>query len=292
MVIAGGGEAVPSRLSRWRARSLALAIASTAALTLILTVGFAAPAHAAPPNYTALGDSFSSGTGTRTYIADGTSCQRSTFAYPYLDAARLGATLTFAACSGARIPDVLNNQLGSLNASTNYVTISIGGNDAGFANVITQCALPWPFTCTSQINTANTYIANTLPGALNNVYSQIRTRAPNARVVVVGYPRLFNESDCQQLARISPAEQRSLNDTANRLHNTISARAAAHGFGYVDPRGAFDPHRICSSSEWINGLSNPVGESYHPNRTGQANYANMVESALRAGVAAANRRNV
>ncbi len=37
-------------------------------------------------SYVALGDSYSSGTGTRTYISDGTSCQRSVYAYPSLDA--------------------------------------------------------------------------------------------------------------------------------------------------------------------------------------------------------------
>jgi hypothetical protein len=47
----------------------------------------ATPAQAAAPSYVALGDSYSSGTGTRSYIADGTSCQRSTYAYPSLLAA-------------------------------------------------------------------------------------------------------------------------------------------------------------------------------------------------------------
>jgi lysophospholipase L1-like esterase len=263
-----------------RRRAL-LAIATTVLVTTAGLVAGALPAAAAGATYTALGDSYSSGVGTRTYISDGTNCQRSTYAYPELVAASLGATLSFAACGGAKVVDVLNGQLGSLNASTTYVTVSVGGNDAGFSDVITQCALPWPWTCTDQIASAESFITNTLPVELDKLYSAIRTRAPSAKVLVVGYPRLFNVSDCQSLARISPAEQSALNGGADLLDTTMQGRATAHGFRFVDPRPAFAGHAICDSTEWINGLSNPVGESYHPNRTGQsAGYTPLVKAAL------------
>lgn len=266
-----------------RTRTVTLATATV--VTLFVSLGFASPAFAAPPAYTALGDSYSSGVGTRSYYSDGTSCQRSSYAYPVLDAARLGATLTFAACSGAKVADVLNKQAGSLNAGTTYVTVSAGGNDIGWVDVIARCALPWPYTCWDQINAANAAIRNTLPGRLDTLYTAIHTRAPNARVVVVGYPRLFNESNCQSLARISPGEQAAMNDSADLLATTIGARAAAHGFRFADPRGPFTGHAVCDSVEWINGLSNPVSESYHPNRTGHSNgYAPLVAAALSAAV--------
>jgi lysophospholipase L1-like esterase len=250
------------------------------ALATLLCLAGAGPAQAAAGPYTALGDSYSSGVGTRTYYADSGSCYRGPNAYPVKVAARLGAPLTFAACSGARVPDVLN-QLGSLTASTAYVTVSVGGNDAGFADVISQCALPWPWTCTTDINNANNYIRNTLPGALNNLYTQIRTRAPNATVVVVGYPRLFNGEECNVGARISRAEQTSLNATADLLATTTAGRAAAHGFRFVDVRGAFTGHAVCDDVEWLNGLSNPVLESYHPNAAGHgAGYTPLVADAL------------
>ncbi len=56
------------------------------------------------------------------YISDGTSCQRSTSAYPSLIAAARGYSLNFRACSGARVADVTNTQLSALTASTSYVT--------------------------------------------------------------------------------------------------------------------------------------------------------------------------
>jgi lysophospholipase L1-like esterase len=252
------------------------------ATVALLTLTGVSQAQAAAGPYTALGDSYSSGVGTRTYYSDSGSCYRGPNAYPVRVAAQLGAPLTFAACSGAKVPDVLN-QLGSLNASTALVTVSVGGNDAGFADVITRCALPWPWTCTTEINNANNYIRNTLPGTLNNLYTQIRAKAPSARVVVVGYPRLFNGEECNSLARISPSEQSALNATADLLVTTIAGRAAAHGFGFVDVRSAFTGHAVCDDVEWLNGLSNPVLESYHPNVAGQTNgYTPLVANALAA----------
>jgi len=245
------------------------------------------PASAAPA-YTALGDSYSSGTGTRTYYSDGTSCQRSPYAYPVIDAQRLGAALSFAACAGARVADVQNNQLGTLNASTTYVTVSAGGNDAGFSSVISACARPWPYTCWTEISNANAFIRNTLPARLDGLYAAIRSRAPAARVVVVGYPRIFNGEECNVASRISPGEQAELNRTADLLATTIGGRAAAHGFPFADVRGVFTGHAVCDDVEWINGLSYPVSESYHPNRAGHASgYAGVVESALRGTTASA-----
>jgi lysophospholipase L1-like esterase len=232
----------------------------------------------APGIYVALGDSYSSGTGTREYYDSG--CQRSNHAFgPQLAAAR-GYELRHAACSGARVPDVRNNQLASLSADTALVTITVGGNDAGFSNVITACAKPWPSTCWGQINTSKAFIANQLPGLLNGLYNDIRARAPNARVIVVGYPRIFNGEECNFFARISSGEQAELNDTANRLSDTIRNVATAHGFSFVDPRGAFSGHAICDDSEWINGLSNPVGESYHPNKSGHDAYTDLISAQL------------
>ena len=105
-------------------RALKRTLLAVAALAVPLAPALAVQeaAHAAGPAYVALGDSYSSGVGTRSYIDDGTECQRSTFAYPSLISAQRGYALDFRACSGATIPDVTNTQLGALNAATSYVT--------------------------------------------------------------------------------------------------------------------------------------------------------------------------
>jgi lysophospholipase L1-like esterase len=236
---------------------------------------FAASAQAV--KYVALGDSYSSGTGTRTFYDS--NCQRSVSAYPHLlrnahpDWAFVNAT-----CSGARTGDVLSTQVNSVTADTNWVTYTIGGNDAGFSSVITTCAQPsWASNCDGAINTAQSYIANTLPGRLDLVNNAIKSRAPSAKVVVLGYPRLFNGTDCNALTWFSSSEMTRLNQTADQLKNVISAAATRAGANFVfrDVIPRFIGHAVCDSPEWvngqwINGLSNPVGESYHPKVSGHA----------------------
>ncbi|MFE6649469.1 SGNH/GDSL hydrolase family protein, partial [Nocardioides sp. NPDC057772] len=254
------------RLSKVR---LAVSLTSIALLGAGLAVAPGSPASAAGEPYVALGDSYSSGVGTRSYINDGSECKRSTLAYPSLVAAAKSYSLNFRACSGAVVADVVNSQLSALSTSTRYVTISVGGNDAGFADVITECALPaWASDCAGAVAGAQSYIRNTLPGSLGTLYSRIRSAAPNAKVVVVGYPKLFMGEDCNAFTWFSPEDEAILNDTAVLLNNTTASRASAAGFTYVNPISRFTGHAVCDDVEWINGLSNPVEESYHANTAG------------------------
>ena len=251
-------------------RSSRLAVLGTA-LAGLLTPLLLQPAQAAAPAYVALGDSYASGTGTRSYIADGTSCQRSTSAYPSLIAAARGYALNFRACSGATVADVTNTQLSALTSATTYVSISVGGNDAGFADVLTECAQPgWMSSCDGAINTAQSFINATLPSRLATLYSGIRSRAPYAKVVVVGYPRIFNGEDCNAFTWFSPAEESRLNQTADLLNSRLATAASGAGFSFANPTSRFVGHAVCDSDEWINGLSNPISESYHPKATGHA----------------------
>jgi lysophospholipase L1-like esterase len=251
-------------------------------VALVAAAGLPSAAHAAGPSYVALGDSYSSGVGTRSYISDGTSCKRSTYAYPWLVAQAKGYALSFQACSGATTATVTNSQLGALSSTTRYVTMSVGGNDAGFTSVITECAQPWwSSDCNGAIDNAQAFINNTLPGRLATLDDAIRAKAPNAVVVIVGYPHLFMGEDCNAATWFSPAEETRLNQTADLLNSKLSAAASSHGFRFVNPVTAFTGHAICDSTEWINGLSNPIDESYHPNRLGQGSgYTPLVKGAL------------
>lgn len=260
---------------------LGRALAGLGAALLVGTWAVGAAA-AESPEYVALGDSFASGVGTRSYYATSGTCYRSPKAYPVLDAARVGATLRFRACSGARTTDVIDTQLGPLDAATELVTVQVGGNDAGFSSVITTCAQPsWAADCGAAIDRAQTYIRTTLPARLDNVYARIRARAGTARVTVVGYPRLFNGEDCNSGTWFSPTEMTRLNQTADLLNTTTRGRASAAGYGFADPTGPFTGHAICADVEWVNGLSSPVRESYHPNVRGQSGYADLVDDFLR-----------
>ncbi len=264
-----------------------LTLCGSAAAACVLAAGTLAPAQAAATSYVALGDSYSSGTGTRSYIDDGTSCQRSTKAYPSLLAASKGLSLTFRACSGATVADVTGAQLSALGSGTGYVTISVGGNDAGFADVLTECAQPaWMSDCNGAIDDAEYVVDRVLPGRLSTVYGSIRSRATQAKIVVVGYPRIFMGEDCNAGTWFSPAEEARLNQMADRLNAMTKARATSAGFTFRNPTSAFIGHAVCDDPEWINGLSNPISESYHPNVAGHQGYAGVVGPAIPAAAKA------
>ena len=94
--------------------------------------------------------------------------------------------------TGNLTDDVVANQLGGLNADTDLVSISIGGNDAGFVEVITTCTILGTAGCRDAAAEANAYIQTELPAQLDATYAAIRSAAPNSSVVVLGYPRLFH----------------------------------------------------------------------------------------------------
>jgi hypothetical protein len=253
------------RLSRLAASAVTSLIAS---LALVLTGTGAS--HAATPAYVALGDSYSSGVGAGRYLASSGSCYRSSRSYPALwAAANNPSSFAFTACSGAKTTDVINSQLGPLSAATGLVSISIGGNDAGFADVMTTCALQSDSACLRRIAQAESYAANTLPGRLDAVYDAIRSRAPSAHVVVLGYPRLY-KLGATFCGGLSKAKRTALNRAADLLNAAIAKRAADHGFTFGDVRGIFTGHELCSGSTWLHSFTLPVYESYHPTANGQS----------------------
>ncbi|ANS64190.1 secreted hydrolase [Streptomyces lincolnensis] len=256
------------RRSRLAAYVSSLLLAAGTALTGAATAQ--ASQLAAPGGYVALGDSYSSGVGAGSYLSASGDCKRSTKAYPYLWAASHSpSSFDFTACSGARTGDVLAGQLAPLSASTALVSITVGGNDAGFADVMTTCVLQSDSSCLSRINTAKAYVDSTLPGKLDSVYSAIRAKAPAARVVVLGYPRFYKLG--VTCVGLSETKRKAINDAADYLDTAIAKRAANHGFAFGDVRPPFTGHELCSGSPWLHSLNLlNVGESYHPRAAGQS----------------------
>ena len=257
-------------MRRWLTR-LAVLVAPAAVVPL-----FALPASpafaAAPVDYVALGDSYSSGVGAPPYDPASGSCLRSPRGYPQLWAtSHTVSSFQFVACGGATTDDVLGSQVAALNANTDLVSITIGGNDVGFASTLSSCVLGSDSACVNAVNAGRTAATTTLPARLDNTYAAIRARAPNARVVVLGYPRLISPTGSCGLFNLSTVKRTALNEGADVLAGVIAGRASAAGFVHVDARARFEGHGACGSSPWINRFNLlSVTESFHPNATGYA----------------------
>ncbi|MEU4266038.1 SGNH/GDSL hydrolase family protein [Streptomyces sp. NPDC025273] len=243
---------------------------STLAIAAAAALGVAQPASAAGANYVALGDSYSSGVGAGSYTSESGDCKRSTNAYPSLWAnANAPSSFKFVACSGATTSSVSSGQLGALSSSTTLVSVTAGGNDVGFADVMTTCVLQSEATCVSRVNTAISQAQNTLPGKLDSLYSGIDARAPQARVVVLGYPRFYKLSgSC--IAGLTETERGAINNASNILNDVIAKRAANAGFAFSSVVDEFTGHELCSGDAWIHSVSFPITNSYHPKASGQS----------------------
>ena len=245
-----------------------LALAATAVLA---AVPFLTAATTAGSQYVALGDSYSSGLGAGSYGSSG-SCYRSADAYPRLWAnAHPSDSFAFVACAGATTTDVISSQLSALGPGTSLVSITIGGNDVGFATVMETCVLGSTSDCVNAVDHAE-YLAKTqLPGKLSTLFTDIRSDAPNARVVVLGYPDFYDLSHSQYCIGLSTTDRTDLNNGANVLDSVISTAAGQAGFHYADVRSAFSGHEICDWNSWLHSVDWTFLEaSYHPTSNGQA----------------------
>jgi|tagenome__1003787_1003787.scaffolds.fasta_scaffold20903715_2 lysophospholipase L1-like esterase len=248
-------------------------VASAACAVSLATAAVTAatsPAYASSTNYVALGDSYSSGTGTGSYDLDG-NCQRSSKAYAALWASsHAPASFKFVACSGAKTGDVLSKQLSALSSSTTLASITIGGNDAGFASTMQTCVLGSDSSCQTAVNNAENYARTTLPGNLSNLFSAMRSQAPSAKFVVLDYPHLYITNDTFCIG-MSHTKHVALNQAADVLDGVIATATANAGFTFSDVRSQFSGHELCSGDNWLHSVDlGDISDSYHPTALGHS----------------------
>lgn len=226
--------------------------------------------------YDALGDSYASGYGVPPY----TECGRSQSAYAEQLDGRMRIRLDgFVACAGATTTSlVTGGQLNALAADTDLVTLTIGGNDIGWSSAVAACLGGTDDQCSGALAVSRSRITTELPALLDTVYTKVAYRAPNARVVVTGYPRLFSPRHGAYLGA-SAREQNALNDGANLLNAVISTQAAEHGFAFVDVTGRFRNHGVNAPHAWVTGPFDPA--AFHPNAAGYRAYTSLIAADLR-----------
>lgn len=254
-----------------RSRLIASASSAIAGAVVLLVTLMPSASAASAVHYVALGDSYSSGVGSGSYTSASGSCLRSTLAYSQLWAnAHAPASYVSVACSGAKTTDVTANQLSALSSTTTLVSITIGGNDVNFAGVMEDCVIYSTDTCVSEINAAENTARTSLPGWLDTAYNAIRSHAPNAKVVVLDYPRFYdNKWYCIGL---SSTDRSKINEGADVLDGVMSSAATRHGFAFADVRSAFaNGHEICDSGSWLHSVDwSDIVQSYHPTAAGQS----------------------
>ncbi len=285
------------------------------------------PPSPSNPAYVALGDSYSSGEGAPAkggYLKGTNSpdnrCHRSNAAYGPLISSKISAKrFSFHACSGAIVKDFFtpyptnhidkyrrpinpgegSAQLDWLGPDVKVVTLTIGGNNVHFGDVLEYCSLRGLLDKTCQdvwgsaVESALSSLAtgtnqHTGHDNLPDLFYQIRQKAPNAKVFVVGYPRFFAPNrftHCStgiQQRFFDPRDMVWINSVIADLNRTLEKAARSAGFTYVDVYDAFARHELCTRDPWLNSAKLPKAESFHPNVSGQEAIAKRVLQAVRA----------
>lgn len=277
--------------------------------------------------YLALGDSFISGEGAFSY-KQGTDtninrCHQSLLSHPYINSTYFESSASVA-CSGARMQNITKNGDGKIHqtrvqqvsdseivsAINEYmpglalqskfvekdnpeaVTLSIGGNDIGFADILQKCINPFKdfrsgldndFTCYTAYEDRQELVKlmDSQYGKLKNLYSTLRNDgAAGRRLYVIGYPQIAKvDGDCGLNVGLNAQEVRFASKLVSHLNGVIKKAADDAGVQYVDTEAAFNGHRLCDAAAGrsaVNGITivrGPDGAvdlagSYHPTALG------------------------
>ncbi|WP_110182072.1 SGNH/GDSL hydrolase family protein [Nocardioides solisilvae] len=253
--------------------------------------------------YVALGDSFTSGPGIAPQRAGG--CMRSEKNFPSVFAGKLDAqtgggltAYTDASCGGAqtkdlRAPQVLGSftnapQLDALDADTTLVTFgTMGGNDIGLVQLAAGC---FTADCVPAAGTdplGPKFAA--LGAALDQGLADVRTRAPKADVLVIGYGTYLPPGGCPATfgGALTVEEFAYVQGQIDRMSDTLKAAADRNGVGFVDMRqvpGSVD-RTVCAppNRQWIRAINTyDDGIVLHPSACGMDAMAQHLHRTLQA----------
>lgn len=282
-------------------RLVIVAVVALAALTPALTAS-AATRHF--HRYVSLGDSYTAGPLIPLPRLDPIGCVRSTSDYPAQLALHLEVqSFTDVSCSGADTSDMTSPQdvplgqnppqLDAVGSGTDLVTLGIGGNDDGvFGSLVGTCpglrdSDPTGNPCQRHftvdgVDTIKAAIAR-IRGNIASVLTAIHTRAPQAKVLAVGYPRIAPESGtCPDILPFADGDYAWLNSVEKTLDDAVAGAAQDTNSSYVDTFTPSLGHDACSASPWINGqYTNPLAAAaYHPFFAGMRGMAEAIGRAL------------
>jgi lysophospholipase L1-like esterase len=265
-----------------------------------------AAAYSAPSGpVVALGDSYTAG--ALLPISTGANppgCLRSAKAYPALVAGALGAPLTDAACASAGIKNMTEAQptylgtnppqLSALARDDRMVLLTLSGDDMGFLNVVKECVAlsftrPWGSPCAAHYTTGGTDQLSAGVAAegpkVSQVLAEIRARAPQARIVVVGYPDVFPQSGgCWPAVPITSGDVTYLRGLEVKANAMLAAAALGAGATFANTYAPTIGHDFCQpeSVRDVEGLvPGSLALPFHPNARGQAAMAAAVLTAVK-----------
>jgi lysophospholipase L1-like esterase len=182
-------------------------------------------------------------------------------------------------------------QLNALDATTQAVSLTIGGNDIGFVTIAENCSSPvnsgTPCQNKYVVNGDDTIadrIAATAP-KVAAVLQGIRQRAPHAKVFVLGYLDILPDSGtgCYPQMPITDGDVPYLRDKEKQLNTMLQNTSVANSDVYVDTYQQSIGRDACQlpTVRWVEPVVpiNPAAP-IHPNAAGMQATAKMLLTAM------------
>jgi len=285
-------------------------IAAVAIVSIVAAMAFierdssgGAASGSAPRSWVwaALGDSFASGEGSTQSGGWSDACHRSSTAYADQAADQLRrdgdqVRLTMAACTGATTAALTSSfkgqppQIDAVGPGTNLVTVTMGGNDAGFVELVAGCILSTrncpPGDWSQRLTALDASLASMVEAILDD-----GDLVAGARIVLVGYPQLLPEDrPCPPFSDASRTAGRRIIADIDATIAAVAARFGNRGVEMLDPTTSkrWVGHEACPAAgkaAFVNPLSFSLasGTPLHPNEAGHGAYAADLVALLRSG---------
>ncbi len=235
------------------------------------------PSEPAVTSYVAMGDSY---TAAPLFPLDDDlvidDCLRSSQNYPTLVADDLGIDVTDVSCSGASTVSIFGPQrfstktqppqIDAVTPDVDLVTLGIGANDfTFFSKMIFDClevadrdVAGAPCREDNENAQGRDKLSRNLVKIRSNVervVSAIAERAPEARIMLVGYPQIIpTEGTCRPRLPLAVGDYAYTRDLNLALADAVREGGTAAGAEYVDLVTASQGHDICAEDPWVAGI--------------------------------------
>ncbi len=186
------------------------------------------------------------------------------------------------------------------------VTLTGGGNDVGFSDILTYCGFPqWEdLVLPSSITdcgyaTPGSELEKLLLDAIDTQYiynkklvESIKESSPDTRIIILGYPSFISSDDfsCSltyNSGSLSKAERVAINKAISHMNTMLRRLAHNTAVSYVDIQDVLNGGRMCEGSKYMTGITaagyqdvisgESVQEIFHPNALGHEKIANKIK---------------
>lgn len=254
---------------------------------------------AGPGRYVALGSSFAAGPGIEPRATDRPAkARQSRRNYPHLLAQQRGLDLTDVTSSAATVENILRStqlgqppQITAVTAGTELVTVTVGGNDIGYVPSLVAAALPAWATRLPLLGArlrramapaqASDRLDRTA-ASISEVFTEIRRRAPHARIICVDYLTILPPTFRHGLPFAEDRYQ-ALIDLAADLRTAIARACTAQNVDIIEASEHSISHHAFSDEPWTTGWipPRPRGHAaFHPTADGMAAVADLITARL------------